>query len=158
MQLKADDDFVRFVADALHRHELEPGQLEFEITESLFLDPALATVDRRLRELAGLGVRLAIDDFGTGYSSLGYLQRLPFNAIKIDRSFVRDITIDGGGRVITEATIALGRRLGKRLVAEEVETDAQLEIVKELDCDEAQGYLLGRPQPAEEASRLLPGA
>ena len=89
-----------------------------------------------------------------GYSSLGYLRCLLFNAIKIDQSFVRDVTIDGGGRVITEAIIALGRRLDKRLVAEGVENAAQLELIKELGCDEAQGHHLGRPQPAEYASRL----
>jgi diguanylate cyclase len=158
VQLKADDGFVPFVADALHRHGLRPRQLEFEITESLFLDPALAKVERRLGELVGLGVRLAIDDFGTGYSSLGYLQRLPFNAIKIDRAFVRDVAVDSRGRAITEAIVTLGRSLEKRLVAEGVENDAQLDLVKELGCHEAQGYLLGRPQPATEAARLLPAA
>lgn len=155
VQLKADDGFVAFVAEALRTHALQPAQLEFEITESLFLDPSLPVVDRRLRDLVGLGVRLAIDDFGTGYSSLNYLRRLPFNAIKIDQSFVRDVTDDKRGRAIIEAIVGLGRSLDKRLVAEGVETQAQLDVIRQLGCHEAQGYLLGRPQPAQDVPRLL---
>ena len=155
VQLKADEGFVPFVAHELREHGLEPGQLEFEVTESLFLDPSLPVVDRRLRDLVGLGVRLAIDDFGTGYSSLNYLHRLPFTAIKIDRSFVRDVASDARGRAIIEAIVGLGRSLDKRLVAEGVETEAQLGVIKELGCHEAQGYLLGRPQPATDVAPLL---
>jgi diguanylate cyclase (GGDEF)-like protein len=155
VQLKADDGFVAFVAEALRMHALQPAQLEFEITESLFLDPSLPVVDRRLRDLVDLGVRLAIDDFGTGYSSLNYLRRLPFNAIKIDQSFVRDVSDDTRGRAIIEAIVGLGRSLDKRLVAEGVETQAQLDVIRQLGCHEAQGYLLGRPQPAQDVPRLL---
>ena len=155
VQLKADNGFVAFVADALRAHGLGADQLEFELTESVFLDPSLAVVDRHLRDLADLGVRLAIDDFGTGYSCLSYLRRLPFNAIKIDRSFVRDVATDPSGRAIVEAIVALGHSLDKRLVAEGVETEAQLDAVAALGCDEAQGYYLGRPQPATAVTPLL---
>ena len=116
-QLKEDDRFIDFVRATLAREGLPPASIEFEVTESIFLDPALPVVDRRLRELVAMGIGLAIDDFGTGYSSLGYLRRFPFAAIKIDRSFVREISSDNG-RAIVEAIVGLGLNLKKRLVAE----------------------------------------
>jgi EAL domain-containing protein (putative c-di-GMP-specific phosphodiesterase class I) len=153
-QLKEDDRFIDYVRATLAREGLPPAAIEFEVTESIFLDPALPVVDRRLRELVAMGIGLAIDDFGTGYSSLGYLRRFPFAAIKIDRSFVREIGSDNG-RAIVEAIVGLGLNLKKRLVAEGVETSPQLELVRHLGCHEAQGYLLGRPEPADAVPALL---
>ena len=149
-----EKDLVATIAAAIQASGLAPGSVELELTESVIMRDANETA-RRLRELTALGIKLAIDDFGTGYSSLNYLHRLPFTAIKIDRSFVRDVASDARGRAIIEAIVGLGRSLDKRLVAEGVETEAQLGVIKELGCHEAQGYLLGRPQPATDVAPLL---
>jgi EAL domain-containing protein (putative c-di-GMP-specific phosphodiesterase class I) len=131
------------------------ASLELEVTESVFLDPSKDLVLDALHEIAGLGVTLAIDDFGTGYSSLGYLKHLPFHKVKIDGSFVRDIGRDRESTAIVAAVIALGHALEKQVTAEWVEEEAQLAFLAERGCDLAQGYLLGRPQPAESIDRLL---
>lgn len=147
-------DIVDTVRDALLRHGLPPSRLTLEITETVLmerLDLALETV-RRLREL---GVRLSIDDFGTGYSSLSYLGTLPIDSLKIDRSFVMHLEDKPENIEIVRAVISLGHALGKRVIAEGVETPAQFERLRELGADEAQGYLLSRPVTAAEVPRLL---
>jgi len=108
-----------------------------------------------LEELAEMGVRLAIDDFGTGYSSLAYLKRLPITQIKIDRSFVMAMATDEDDATIVRSTIDLGRNLGLEIVAEGVETQPTWNTLRELGCTIAQGYLLSRPQPADELGRWL---
>jgi len=150
VQLKRDQGFVDFVATTLRRHGLKPGRLELEITESLFLDPSLPMLGRRLAELASLGVHLSIDDFGTGYSSLAYINRFPFDRIKIDRSFVHALGRDQGAQAIVRAIVGLSEALAKETTAEGVEEDAQLAFLDRLKCNEAQGYLLGRPVPLAE--------
>ena len=107
---------------------------------------------RRLGELAGLGVHLSIDDFGTGYSSLAYINRFPFNRIKIDRSFVHAVGQDRSAQAIVRAIVGLSEALAKETTAEGVEEEGQLAFLDELNCNEAQGYLFGRPVPL---SRLL---
>jgi diguanylate cyclase (GGDEF)-like protein len=138
---------VQMVRQALADAGLPARRLELEITESLFL----ADDERNLQilhELRALGVRVSMDDFGTGYSSLSYLQRFPFDKIKIDRSFIQDLTARGGSAAIVRAAVVLGVSLGIRTVAEGVETREQLAKLRAEGCDEAQGYLLGRPGPA----------
>jgi EAL domain-containing protein (putative c-di-GMP-specific phosphodiesterase class I) len=109
---------------------------------------------RALRDLRGLGVRLVLDDFGTGYSSLSYLKHLPLDTIKIDRSFVAGI--DGvADRSIVDAVIALAHGLGIAVVAEGIETESQLDLLRDLGCDYGQGYLISRPVPAERTAALL---
>ncbi len=125
---------------------LEPAELELEITENLFLSPADTA---HLATLAELGIRFAIDDFGIGYSSLAYLNRFPFDRIKIDRSFIAEIGQSEHAETIIRAIVQLGHNLGKLVLAEGVETETQLAFLRRAGCDQAQGFLLGRPQPAE---------
>lgn len=139
-----DDGLVATVERALRRHDLPPGRLELEITEGVLINDverALATV----RALKALGVVIALDDFGTGYSSLSYLRRFPFDKIKIDRSFVQALGEDEDAEAIVQSIIAMGRSLKLAVTAEGVETDAQLDLLRGLQCSEVQGFLLGRP-------------
>jgi EAL domain-containing protein (putative c-di-GMP-specific phosphodiesterase class I) len=147
-------DLDRTVADALREAGLEPGRLELEITEGVLLHDTDATV-ATLDALKALGVRVAMDDFGTGYSSLGYLQRFPFDTIKIDQSFVRDLGSRPGPPPSCARWSGLGRSLGLRTCAEGVETAEQLALLRREGCDEMQGYYFGRPVPAAEITRLL---
>jgi diguanylate cyclase (GGDEF)-like protein len=138
--------FVEEVAETLKRAGLRPELLQIELTESIMLtgaERAAATMKR----LRALGVSLAIDDFGTGYSCLSYLPRLPFDTLKIDRSFVREFESRPGAKAIVRFLITLAHSLNMRVVVEGIETTKQLEIIKELGGDEVQGFLLGRPTP-----------
>ena len=149
-------DLLDVVDEALAASGLEPGRLELEVTEGLLVESD-GGVAARLAGLAARGVGLAIDDFGTGYSSLAYLKRLPARKIKVDRSFVRDIGADPEHEAVVRAIVSLGHALGKEVVAEGVETEAQLAFLRALGCDAAQGFLLARPRPAAELDlgRLL---
>jgi diguanylate cyclase (GGDEF)-like protein/PAS domain S-box-containing protein len=146
-------DLVVLVRRALADSGLAPERLELEITEGVLLqntDAAMTT----LSQLKDLGVHIAMDDFGTGYSSLGYLQKFPFDKIKIDRSFVSALETRSDADVIVRAVVGLGHSLGMRTCAEGVETDAQLAFLKREGCDEVQGYYFGKPMPAPEFERL----
>jgi diguanylate cyclase (GGDEF)-like protein/PAS domain S-box-containing protein len=133
---------------------IEPGRLKLEITESALMGDAAAACET-LRQLKALGVRLAIDDFGTGYSSLSYLHRLPFDTLKVDRSFVVRMSTDRESRDIVETIITLAHKLGKDVVAEGVETNAHRAELAGLGCGYAQGYFFSRPLDAEAAGLLL---
>jgi diguanylate cyclase (GGDEF)-like protein/PAS domain S-box-containing protein len=145
---------VKMVAQILAETGLEPHLLELEITESLAMQDMDST-KIILRELYNMGVRIAIDDFGTGYSSLSYLRNFPLDCIKVDRSFVDDLTVDPYAKAIMTAVIALGHGLSLDVVVEGVETKEQLEYLRSLQCDEIQGHIFSPPLPAEEATRLL---
>lgn len=148
------DSLVGEVQQALAEHGLGADALEVEITESVLMaDPQRAS--RTLQALHALGVHIAIDDFGTGYSSLAYLKRFPAQTVKIDRSFVNGLPQDRDDAAITQAVIAMAHSLGLEVVAEGVEQPAQLDFLRQLGCDQAQGYLLGRPVPAERLRQLL---
>ncbi|TXN00495.1 EAL domain-containing protein [Methylobacterium sp. WL64] len=141
------------VLAALAASGLSPNRLKLEVTESVLMqdaDAALACLHR----LRGLGVLIALDDFGTGYSSLSYLRRFPFDRLKIDRAFIRDIA-DPDAAAIVRAVVSLGERLGMGIVAEGVETAEQLDLVRQEGCHEVQGFLFSRPLPADEALAYL---
>src|SRR4029077_84917 len=131
-----------------------PSRLILEITEGVLIDNPEEMVTR-MKDLHALGVRLALDDFGSGYSSLGYLQRFPFDKLKIDRSFVTALGNSANGGVIIQAIVALGRALGLKVVVQGVETEKQRVLLRLAGCDEMQGYLFARPAPAKAIDRLL---
>jgi len=147
-------DLVATVGRALAASGLQPNRLELEVTESVFLD-ATADTMKTLHELRAMGISVALDDFGTGYSSLSYLRSFPFNKIKIDQSFVRDLMTCKESMSIVRAVIGLGKSLGIMTIAEGVETPAQLDKLREKGCTEVQGYLFGRPRPADEVSAMI---
>jgi predicted signal transduction protein with EAL and GGDEF domain len=146
--------FVQVVVSALAASGLAAERLELEITETVLLHDSEATL-ATLYQLRALGVRIAIDDFGTGFSSLNYLQSFPFDKIKIDRSFVKDIAEGAGSLSIVRAVAAMANGLGMRTTAEGVETREQLETVRAEGCTEMQGFLFSRPLPACEIEQLL---
>ena len=137
-------DFVDTVERALSGAGLEARYLELEVTESVIMQDTERVTDS-LERLKAMGLELAIDDFGTGYSSPSYLKRFPIDRLKIDKSFVQDVTADTDDAAIIAAIIALTRKLGLRTIAEGVETREQLEFLREQGCDEVQGFLLSRP-------------
>ena len=146
------DDLPGAIEGIVRTSGIDPGLLEFELTESMLMaDPESAVaIMGRIRDL---GIRLSIDDFGTGYSSLAYLKRFPLDALKIDRAFVRDLPHDSDDAAITKAVISLAHSLNLKVVAEGVENLEQLEALKRFGCDEVQGYYTGRPAPAENCFR-----
>ncbi len=151
----AEPYFVKSVEALLHEHgHRAPVALWLEITETLLLEDPIATASL-LTELRGLGVRLSIDDFGTGYSSLAYLRRFPVDCLKIDRSFVSGLDGDRDSRPIAAAIVEMAHALGLRVVAEGVETAAQLEVLVDLGCDAAQGFLFSPALPAPDLEALL---
>ena len=150
------EGLVRTVSRILEDTGLDPAALEMELTESMVMhnvESAIAT----LQGLKSLGVRLSVDDFGTGYSSLAYLKDLPIDTLKIDRSFVRDIGTgaDAEDGILAQAIISLGHAMHLKVIAEGVETDAQVHFLKRHGCDQVQGFLYGEPVPAEPFARLL---
>lgn len=149
-----DPGFIDRIESLLVAHDLKAELLELELTESSLLEIGARTTDT-LSALERLGVGLAIDDFGTGYSSLNYLKHLPLTALKIDRSFVRNLVTDSDDRTLAATIIALGHNLGLRVVAEGVETEEQRCILLQQGCDFAQGYLFDAPMPAEHFVQWL---
>ncbi|MFZ5555650.1 MAG: bifunctional diguanylate cyclase/phosphodiesterase [Pseudomonadota bacterium] len=143
-------DFVDTVREALAGTALDPEFLELEFTESVVMDRS-EQVLRKLRQLRALGVQVSIDDFGTGYSSLSYLRQFPIDKLKIDQSFTRDLGSGADSQPIVSAIIAMARSLGLEVIAEGVETRAQLELLRRHGCGQGQGYLFARPMPADAA-------
>jgi predicted signal transduction protein with EAL and GGDEF domain len=147
-----EDDLSGHVASALLQHEIPPHALVMEVTETAALDDAALPALERLRDL---GVQIAMDDFGIGYSSLAHLKRLPITMLKIDRTFIRDVTVDASDRAIVVSIVNIAKAFGMRVVAEGIETDEQAEFVRELGCDDGQGFRFGRAQSPAEFARLL---
>jgi diguanylate cyclase (GGDEF)-like protein/PAS domain S-box-containing protein len=139
-------EFAVHVLGCIRRHGIDPRKLKLELTETLLQGDLERTVNT-MNLLKAEGVQFALDDFGTGYSSLQYLKRLPLDQLKIDRSFVHDIASDPNGRAIVSTIVAIAGHLGLDVMAEGVETNEQLEVLRECGCNRYQGYLFGRPQP-----------
>jgi len=148
-----DGDIVSIVKRALNESGLDPFRLELEVTESLWIQNEDAVLDQ-LAQLRRMGISIALDDFGTGYSSLTYLWRFPFDKVKIDRSFVMGMEIEPKAAAIVNTIVALGKTLNLAITAEGVETQAQADALSEAGCDQAQGYLFGRPLSAALANDL----
>lgn len=149
-----DQKLVATVLDALAAAELRPGRLELEITESVLLEENERTL-ATLRELQDLGIRISMDDFGTGYSSLSYLRSFPFDKIKIDQSFIRDLVGSDDSLAIVRAVTGLGAALGIATTAEGVETSEQLAALRAEQCTEGQGYFFSRPRPLSELEEFF---
>jgi len=150
-------DLTRAVGDALSASGLHPARLELEITESLFLTKGSLVRDK-MRELINLGVSFALDDFGTGYSSLNYVRQYPIGKIKIDRSFVTGLLTDRSSSAIVGAVVAMAEGMGKRVIAEGIETEEQRNTLRRLGCQEGQGYLFGKAMPADRLAELIAAA
>ena len=142
-------DFLQRVTRLLSETGVDPSVLEFELTESVIMHDASLVLDM-LGELKALGVHLSLDDFGTGFSSLGYLNRYPIERLKIDQSFIRNLDRMPINQSIVRSIVALAKSLSLQVIAEGVETQAELELVRKCECDELQGYLLARPMPAAD--------
>jgi len=147
-------DFLEGVRTTLEDTRLNPRHLELELTESVLMQDA-GTTAAVLIALKAMGVRLAIDDFGTGYSSLSYLRTFPIDTLKIDQSFVREITAGSRDDTIVSAIISMGKTLKQRVIAEGVETGEQLAFLQHQHCGEGQGYHFSRPVSAEDFAALL---
>jgi EAL domain-containing protein (putative c-di-GMP-specific phosphodiesterase class I) len=150
----SDPNLLQTVVDILIRSKIDPLNLELEITESIIMDDvnaAIATMDA----IKNKGIYLAIDDFGTGYSSLAYLKRFPIDVLKVDRSFISDIPEDKTDMAITSAVISMAHKLGMKVVAEGIETQEQLEFLREHKCDYGQGYLFSRPLTLPQLHHFL---
>jgi EAL domain-containing protein (putative c-di-GMP-specific phosphodiesterase class I) len=142
------------VQRSLDTNGIDPARLKLELTESVVLDNVDAVVSR-MQQLIALGVSFCLDDFGTGYSSLSYLKRLPLEQVKIDQSFVRDVTEDQNDAAIVRAIMAMSRSLGLQVIAEGVETQAQRDFLLRNECRAYQGFLFCGAVPIEEWERLL---
>ena len=147
-------NFVQLVESTLRTYSMPAECLELEITESLLLTDTNRVI-AMLSKLKSLGVRISIDDFGTGYSSLGYLEQLPFDTLKIDISFIRKIHKDGEGGTIAATIMAMAHSLGKSVVAEGVETKAQIDFLRKLNCELVQGYIYSRPLPVHDLAAFV---
>ena len=147
-------DFVEKVADVLRRCDVDASQLKLELTESVVLND-VTDVIAKMHALKALGVRLSLDDFGTGYSSLSYLKQLPLDQIKIDQSFVRDIATDPNDAVMVQTIIDMAQNFRLNVIAEGVETESQLEFLRQNGCMAYQGYLFGKPVPIEQFDDLM---
>ncbi|MCR5487658.1 MAG: EAL domain-containing protein [Lachnospiraceae bacterium] len=153
IQLKKDN-FIDELLDYMRREQVNPENIEIEITESVFIDNFHDIIEK-MKSMQQFGLRVSLDDFGTGFSSLSYLKNLPINTLKIDKSFIDTVITDDATGIITESIVSMVRRLGLETIAEGVEDERQMEFLKKIDCDNIQGFLLGKPMPEEEFEALI---
>lgn len=147
-------DFVSNVISLMEKYEIHANEIEFEITESVLIDDFVEVIEK-MNILREYGVRVSLDDFGTGFSSLSYLKGLPIDTLKIDKSFIDTVITDDSTRIITESIVSMVKKLGFETVAEGVETKAQYEYLKDIHCDNIQGFYLGKPMPKDEVEQIL---
>lgn len=147
-------DFVNNLFDLLEKYQVNPKDIELEITESVLIDDFDQVVEK-LHVIKDYGIKISLDDFGTGFSSLSYLKGLPIDTLKIDKSFIDTVIDDESTQVITESIVSMVKKLGYETVAEGVETEEQFEYLKKIECDNIQGFLLGKPMPEEELVSLM---
>ncbi|MBD5476576.1 MAG: GGDEF domain-containing protein [Lachnospiraceae bacterium] len=147
-------DFIEKVLRLMEKYDIEPSEIELEITESVLIDD-FTDITEKLVTLRDIGIKISLDDFGTGYSSLSYLKGLPIDTLKIDKSFIDTVITDENTRIITESIIYMVKKLGFETIAEGVETEEQYRYLNEIDCDNIQGYLLGKPMPSDKIENLL---
>ncbi|MBO5291660.1 MAG: EAL domain-containing protein [Lachnospiraceae bacterium] len=147
-------DFVGRLMELLREYNVPPSKIELEITESILIDD-FEEITQKMHALREYGIRVSMDDFGTGFSSLSYLKGLPIDTLKIDKSFIDTLTTDEATKTITEAMIGMVKKLGLETVAEGVETADQLAYLKSIDCDNIQGFLLGKPMPEKELIQVI---
>ncbi len=148
LQIK-QEDFVPYLINLVEAYQVNPHNLEIEITESVLVDDLEGVVDK-FKELRDCGIKVSLDDFGTGFSSLTYLKSLPIDTLKIDKSFIDTVTTDMSTNIITQSVVEMVRQLGLETVAEGVETEEQYEFLEKIKCDNIQGYLMGRPMPESQ--------
>ena len=141
-----DTDVALTLRRALERHAVDPGLIEVELTESSVMNETASVLDA-IRAIRQAGIKVLLDDFGTGYSSLSQLYKLSFDGLKIDRAFIVQLGKTEGGAVIVRAIVTMARALAMRVVAEGVETMEQVDMLRSLDCDEIQGYLISKAMP-----------
>ncbi len=149
-----DDGFMQSVEDALAAADLDPQHLELEITESMLIGD-VNRIELQLKRLKAMGIKIALDDFGTGYSSLSYLKKFPIDILKIDQSFIREMTVGSKDASIASAIIEMGHSLNQKIVAEGVENETQLMLLTQQQCDYIQGYYFSRPLPVHKMTLLL---
>ena len=147
-------DFIEKVVQILEKYNVSPSEIELEITESILIDD-FKEITEKLAILRDIGIKISLDDFGTGYSSLSYLKGLPIDTLKIDKSFIDTVITDENTRIITESIIYMVKKLGYETIAEGVETQEQYDYLHAIDCDNIQGYYLGKPMPPEEVEALI---
>jgi EAL domain-containing protein (putative c-di-GMP-specific phosphodiesterase class I) len=147
-------DLAPSIENIIDETGLAPKWLDLEVTESSIMENPEKVIET-LNQLHSIGIKISIDDFGTGYSSLSYLKTFPIDVLKIDQSFIRDITVDSDDEVIVKTIIAMGHNLGLKIVAEGVEQKEQLDVIKQYDCEWYQGYYFSKPVPAEEFVKML---
>ena len=150
----ANKNFIQFVKGALRESGINPYRVQFELTESVLMDNIVHAI-HILEELKTMGIRIVIDDFGTGYSSLNYLKQFPVNKLKIDRSFIKHMVNNKNDAALVRAIIAMGESMQMRVVAEGVETDAQLKILQNDKCHEIQGFYFSKPLEENEFIKLF---
>ena len=156
VQLK-ESDFIDILGEKIKQYEIDPKFLEIEITEGVLIDNMQETV-KKLNRIRAMGIGISLDDFGTGYSSLRYLQILPLTTLKIDKSFIANISSkDGVEANITDSIITMVTNMGLDTIAEGVETGDQLDMLKKINCHNIQGFLKGKPMPADICERVLNG-
>ena len=149
-----EDDIVNIILRTIKDYDIPGQNIELEITENAIMED-MDSIIRKLKELSHHGIAIAIDDFGTGYSSLSYLHKLPIQTLKIDRTFIKETRINKGDNTIINTIVAMARGLNLNVIAEGVETQAQLDYLHEIECNEAQGFLFGKPLPPDVISQLL---